>query len=55
MLKVYSKPLVTRVSIVPAEAVLGYCKLGVQEPIVGLGPNPLATCCDPNGCKDQGS
>ena len=54
MLKVYSKPLVTRVNVVPAEAVLGLCKQYVDEASVATGPI-ITTCCDPNGCKDQGS
>lgn len=42
MLKAYEKPVVTRVNLIPAEAVLGYCK-DIGGWVSGPGQN---TCCE---------
>ena len=42
MLKEYTKPVVTRVKLVPAEAVLSVCKV-VNEYVTGPSG---ATCCE---------
>lgn len=55
MLKEYTKPVVTRVNLIPSEAVLGYCKVPGQ---IVSGPSG-DTCCEDwasqGGCHVPGS
>lgn len=54
MPKVYTKPQVTRVNLVPAEAVLGGCKFYMIMQY--SGPDGVdGCCCGAATCKEQGS
>jgi len=55
MLKEYTKPVVTRVNLIPTEAALGGCKSNL---LVATGPDPeVNLCCmgSTGVCHDQTS
>jgi len=54
MLKTYTKPVVTRVNLIPAEAVLSGCKTYMIESYPGPG-DATACCYGGPQCVEQGS
>ena len=55
MLKTYMKPVITRVNLIPSEAVLSNCKVNMLLPGFQGPDGEIGCCVGTPSCSEQGS